>query len=305
MLARIGDVQIWRVLESVTPFATVSWFFPTIDPDLLRQERPALEPHGLRHDPETGEDWILLPIQAFLVRTPASLILVDACVGNDKTLPSLDFWHQNRSGRFMAALAAAGATPADVTHVMCTHLHVDHVGWTTTLQDGQWVPTFPNAHVLATQADLDHARNAAESRPDGTAGLVWRESIAPLLQASRFDIVPPDHRLDAHVRLRSTPGHTPGHVSVEIIAPNAPAPPGVAAGGTITGDMIHSPIQVAAPLLSSRVDADPALAARTRQAFVQEAADTGRLILATHFPLPSAGHIRERSQGFTWEPALG
>lgn len=304
MLTRIGDVEVWRVLESVTPFSTVNWFFPQIDPDLLAHGRAALEPHGLRHDPDTGEDWILLPIQAFLLKTPESLILVDACVGNDKTLPSLAFWNRQRSGRFMAALAAAGATPGDVTHVMCTHLHVDHVGWTTTLHDGRWVPTFPNARVLATQADLDHARAGFEARPDGTAGLVWRESLAPLLDAGCFDIVPPDYQVDRTVRLRPTPGHTPGHVSVEIAAPAGPVPAAVAAGGAITGDLMHSPLQVMAPDLSPRVDADPVLAARTRRAFVEDAAETGRLILATHFPLPSAGHVRRRGVGFAWENVL-
>ena len=293
------------MLEGVTPFATVSWFFPDIDPDLLARERGALEPHGLRHDPATGEDWILLPIQAFLLRTPESLILVDACVGNDKTMPSLDFWHRQRSGRFMAALAAAGATPDEVTHVMCTHLHVDHVGWTTTLRDGSWVPTFPKARVLATEADLDHARAAFEARPEGTAGLVWRESLAPLLAAGCFDIVPAEHRLDRWIGLRPTPGHTPGHVSVEIAAPAGPASAGVAAGLAITGDLIHTPLQVAAPELSPRVDADPDLAARTRRAFVEDMAETGRLVLGTHFPLPSAGQVRRKGDRFAWEGVLG
>lgn len=305
MLARIGEVEVWRVLESVTPFATVDWFFPDIDPELLARERGALEPHGLRHDPETGKDWILLPIQAFLLRTPESLVLVDACVGNDKTMPALDFWHRQRSGRFMAALAAAGALPADVTHVMCTHLHVDHVGWTTTLRDGRWVPTFPNARVLATGADLDHARSAAEARPDAVAGTVWRESLQPLLDAGCFDTVPQDHPIDRWIRLRPTPGHTPGHVSVEIAAPAGPAPAAVASGGAITGDLMHSPLQVVAPDLSPRVDADPDLAARTRAAFIADAAETGRLVLATHFPLPSAGYVRRRGDGFVWDSTLG
>ena len=305
MLCRIGDVEIWRLLESVTPFTTVAKFFPTIDPDLLARERPALEPHGLRHDPETGQDWLLLPVQAFLLRTPRNLILVDACVGNDKTLPRLDFWNGMRSNRFMAALAAAGAGPEDVTHVMCTHLHVDHVGWTTTLADGRWVPTFPNARVLATQADLDHARAMAEKLPERVPGTVWRESILPLLDAGVFDIVAPDHQVEDSVRLRPAPGHTPGHVSVEIAAPRTAAPESVAAGGAITGDLIHTTLQVAAPELSSSVDHDGELAAKTRLAFLEEAADTGRLVLGTHFPLPSAGHVLRKGHGFRWRGLAG
>ncbi len=305
MLVRIGDVEIWRVLEGVTPFATLDDFFPKLDPELLARERGALEPHGLRHDRETGKDWILLPVQAFLLRTPRNLILVDACVGNDKTLTRMPFWDQMRSGRFMAALAAAGAAPGDVSHVLCTHLHVDHVGWTTMLKDGRWVPTFPNARILATQADLDHARAGYDQRPDGTAGMIWRQSIAPLLEAGCFDVVAPDARVEQSVRLRSTPGHTPGHVSVEIAAPGGMAAPNVAAGAAITGDLIHSPLQVFAPDMSPSVDHDPRRAATTRHAFLQEAASSGRLVLGSHFPIPSVGHVRTRGDGYEWEPLMG
>lgn len=305
MLTRIGDVEIWRILEGVTPFATVDQFFPDLAPELLAAERRSLEPHGLRHHPETGKDWLLLPIQAFLLRTPRSLILVDACVGNDKTLPKMPFWNAMRSNRFLAALTAAGAAPCDVTHVLCTHLHVDHVGWTTRRQDGRWVPTFPNARVLATQADLDHACAAFERWPDGTAGMIWRESIAPLLEAGCFDVVAPNHRVEPAVRLRPSPGHTPGHVSVEIAAPRGAVSESVAGGGAITGDLMHSPLQVLAPDLSPSVDVDGALSAQSRRVFLEEAADSRRLVLGTHFPLPSAGHVVRSGEGFRWRPLLG
>ena len=305
MLIRIGDVEIWRVLESVTRFAPLEKFFPDLDPDLLARERHLLEPHGLRWDGETGQDWILLPVQSFLLRTPRNLILVDACVGNDKTLERLPFWDQMRSDRFMAALAAAGAAPGDVSHVLCTHLHVDHVGWTTRMDGGRWVPTFPNARVLATQADLDHARAGWERRPDGTGGMIWRQSIAPLLEAGCLDVVAPDAEIDPSVRLRPSPGHTPGHVSVEIAAPQQPAASAVAAGGAITGDLIHSPLQVFAPAMSPSVDHDPELSAATRRAFLREAADSGRLVLGSHFPLPSVGHVEAAGYEFRWVPLLG
>lgn len=305
MLCRIGEVEIWRVLESICPFAPLNRFFPDLGADALERHRPLLEPHGLRRDPATGDAWIVLPIQAFLLRTPRHLILVDACVGNDKSLPKMAFWNRMRSGRFMASLAAAGASVEEVTHVMCTHLHVDHVGWTTSLRDGRWVPTFPNAKVLATQADLDHARTAADRWPDGTAGLIWRESIEPLIDDARFEVVPPDHQIDPLVRLRPTPGHTPGHVSVEIAAPSSMAPAAVAGGGAITGDLMHTPLQCRLPELSPSVDADRALAARTRRRFLENAGETGQLVLGTHFPLPSVGHVRPEGDAFRWEPLLG
>lgn len=298
MLCRIGDVEIWRVLESVEPFMPATRFFPDMSAEEVDRRRAQFGPEGLRRDEETGMDWLVLPVQAFLLRTPRNLILVDACIGNDKTLPMLATWDRQRSGRFMAALAAADADVAEVTHVMCTHLHVDHIGWTTTLRDGRWVPTFPNARVLATQADLDYARAQAEETPDGLSASVWRESIEPLLEDGRFDIVAPDHQVENAVRLRPTPGHTPGHVSVEVRAPGLP-------GAEVTGDLIHSPVQCALPGLNMVADADPAEAARTRLAFLERSADTRRLLFATHFPLPSMGRVERWDDAFRWVTDLG
>ena len=167
------------------------------------------------------------------------------------------------------------------------------------------MPTFPNAKVLATQADLDHARAQAERRPDKIPGFIWRETIQPLLDADCFVVVEPDQELDRYVRLRSTPGHTPGHVSVEIAAPKGPVPSGVAEGAAITGDLIHSPLQIADPLMSPSVDHDPELAGRTRQGFLETVSESGQLVLASHFPLPSAGYVRRRDGRFVWDGAVG
>ena len=166
MLCKIGDVEIWRVLECVTPFMPVLKFFPTLTTEQFLAHRDVCGPEGLLNDKNTGEDWLVIPIQSFLLRTPRALVLVDACVGNHKTLPSLKFWNDMRSNRFLASLAAAGARVEDVTHVLCTHLHVDHVGWATFLHEGQWAPTFPNARVLATQEDLDFAQSRARAAPE-------------------------------------------------------------------------------------------------------------------------------------------
>ena len=294
MLCRIGDVEVWRVLESVQPLFKIREFFPTLTDEDFAAYRHLIEPHGLHHDTDTGVDWVILPVQAFLLRTPHHLVLVDACVGNDKTLPTLPMWQNQHSGRFMAALAAAGVAPEDVTHVMCTHLHVDHVGWTTRQQDGQWVPTFPNAKVMATQADLDHARQGAETHPDKNPGHIWQQTIQPLLDKGRFEVVGSDHGIGDAIRFRPTPGHTPGHVSVEIALPRQ-------VGGVITGDLMHSPIQCALPDMSPRVDWRKSLAAETRRQFLGEVAESQQLVLASHFPLPSVGRVRKHADAFRWE----
>ena len=293
MLHRIGEVEIWRVLEDSAALMPIRDFFPTMTDEDLATHRHLIEPHGMSQD-DHGVDWIVLPVQAFLLRTPHHLVLVDACVGNHKTVPSLPMWEDQRSGRFMAALHAAGATPEDVSHVMCTHLHIDHVGWTTSLRDGQWVPTFPNAKVLSTQADLDHARLGAQTHPEMNAGYIWRQTIQPLLDDNRFEIVESDHGVGDSIRFRPTPGHTPGHVSVEIARPSQ-------LGGVITGDLIHSPIQSALPGMSPKVDFRQDLAAETRRRFLAEVAESQQLVIASHFPLPSVGRFKTNGGAFDWQ----
>ncbi|HKK36403.1 MAG TPA: MBL fold metallo-hydrolase [Paracoccaceae bacterium] len=295
MLTRIGDVEIWRVLEGDDALMPLARFFPGLTAEALAPHRAALVPHGIAPHPETGEDWIRLPVQAFLLRTPRRTILVDACVGDDKTVPHLPRWHRRKDPRFMAALAAAGAAPEDVDLVLCTHLHVDHVGWTTRWTADHWVPTFPNARVLTTAADLAFAEERARLDPEGAAGRVFAETLGPLIAADLIDTVEPDHQPDEAVRLRSTPGHTPGHVSVEILASGAPE-------ALVTGDFIHSPLQCALPDLSPAPDADKAEAASTRRGMLEELAETRRLTLATHFPLPSIGRVARAGAAFAWIP---
>jgi glyoxylase-like metal-dependent hydrolase (beta-lactamase superfamily II) len=297
MLAKIGDVEVWRILESVTSPMPLFFVFPDLTPEILKAHSDALVPGSFYTDPNDGKLWLTLPVQAFLLRTPHNLILVDACVGNHKTVPDLPAWANQRSGRFMAALAAAGATVADVDYVLCTHLHLDHVGWTTTRDGDAWIPTFPNTRVLATQADLDLARKGAEADEDDWSLHVWNQTIGPLEAAGCIDVVPADHEIDQSVRLFPTPGHTPGHVSVEISANHGP-------GGLVTGDALHSTIQCALPELSPMADSDPVMAAKTRRALLEKLATSGALAFGSHVPLPSVGRIVPQGTAYRWKPLV-
>jgi glyoxylase-like metal-dependent hydrolase (beta-lactamase superfamily II) len=87
----------------------------------------------------------MLCVQSYIVRTPHHTILIDSCIGNHKPRPDLPFWNQMTSDRYENGLAAAGIGYDDIDFVMCTHLHVDHIGWNTRLENGRWVPTFPKA----------------------------------------------------------------------------------------------------------------------------------------------------------------
>lgn len=281
MLCMIGDVEVWRILEINAPFLTPEALFPDAGPDV----RAVFEEYGPGQvDAASGR--LILPVQGFLLKTPAHVILVDSCVGNHKTLPQMPDWHRRSGGRFMAALTAAGVAPGDVDYVLCTHLHTDHIGWNTRLEDGRWIPTFPNAKYLLPAADDAVMRDAGAD--------AYNESVAPVIEAGQAELVSGAHPLGDHVTLIPTPGHTPGHVSVIIRCGGAEA--------VITGDALHSTVQCWRPDWRFRYDADGAMAAASRRRLLEEASETGRRVLGSHFSLPSTGRVRAAGDAFRWEP---
>lgn len=281
MLCRIGDVEIWRILEANDPFQTPEVLFPTAGPD-VRAIIEADVPNACCK--QTGK--LILPIQGFLLKTPDHLILVDACVGNDKTNTGHTDWHKRSSSRFMASLQAAGVAPSDVDFVLCTHLHVDHVGWNTQLVDGRWVPTFPNAKYLLP------AEDDALMSTQGSA--MYEESVLPVVQAGQCELVDADHMLGDYVSLIPTPGHTPGHVSVLIKSQDAEA--------VITGDALHTTAQLAHPEWHFLYDKNGELAETSRRALLEGASEANRRVLGSHFMLPSIGRVRTKGDAFEWDP---
>jgi glyoxylase-like metal-dependent hydrolase (beta-lactamase superfamily II) len=137
--------------------------------------------------------------------------LLDACTGNSKERPLIpEFDHQHRP--FLANLTAAGFAPETIDTVVCTHLHVDHVGWNTRLVDGAWVPTFLRARYLFGAADVQYW---AQSQ-DPLHAPAFADSVQPVIDAGLADAVAVDTALTPDVQLRRTPGHTPGHISMWI-----------------------------------------------------------------------------------------
>ncbi len=187
----------------------------------------------------------------------------------------------------MAGLTAAGVTPADVDFVMCTHLHIDHIGWNTRLDDGRWVPTFPKAKYIFPAAD--HAHFSAD--PSTT----YQESVLPVIEANQAELVGSDHMLGDYLSLIPTPGHTPGHVAVEVANAKKAA--------MITGDVMHSSIQCLRPHWNFAYDGDKALAEQSRRTFLKNASETQGLLLGSHFPLPSIGRVSAKNDAFSWVEA--
>ena len=278
-----GDLTVQRIVEQEEPLFDPLEFFPGLTREVLEENRAWLEREAAL-DPATGK--VRLCVQSYLVRTPRHTILVDTCVGNDKPRPARPFWNMRKDDAWERGLAATGVRVEDIDYVMCTHLHVDHVGWNTRLENGRWVPTFPNARYLFGEKEFAHwsAEHAKAANP------VMEDSVLPIVEAGRADLVRTDMALDDHVRLLPTPGHTPDHFAVELGRGTTAA--------VLTGDLIHSPLQARHPEMSPRVDFDPAQAARTRRRFLECHCDTGTLVCTAHFPSPSAGHVGRRGDGF-------
>jgi len=266
---QIGDLRVTRIQESQD--VGLEWVLANATPENLRQI-PWLAPHFMNADGEA-----LWSIHALVVETPSQRILVDTCVGNDKNLP-VPFWNQLQ-GSFLADLEEAGFPPDSIDTVLCTHLHVDHVGWNTTLIDGKWQPTFPNARYLFSRDEWAHWK----SQGDDFSKRVLSESVRPIWDAGLVDLVESDHRVCDEVWFESTPGHTPGHVSIRLASAGREA--------VITGDMIHHPCQFAKPGWGSPADVDFDQAVATREAFFARSAAQSILVIGTHFATPTAGHV--------------
>ena len=270
----LGDVGISRVVEIGRSSFPTSQMLPESDAGRIAAHHRWLTPHFF--DETTGD--LGSRIQTWIVRTPRHTVLVDTGVGNDKERGDNPLWNR-RTGGLLDDLRAAGVTPEQVDLVLCTHLHVDHVGWNTRLVDGRWLPTFPNARYLLARPEWEHW--SADPHPMNQT--VLADSVRPIFDAGLVDLVATDHAVDAAISLEPTPGHTPGHVSVHVRSRGEEA--------VITGDLVHHPAQFARPHWGAAPDWDRALADRTRRAFMERYADTPVLVIGTHFAEPTAGRL--------------
>jgi glyoxylase-like metal-dependent hydrolase (beta-lactamase superfamily II) len=192
------------------------------------------------------------------------------------------------SDRFEKNLAATGLGVGDIDFVMCTHLHTDHVGWNTRLDNGRWVPTFPKARYVFADRELAFWTKRQKDEP---AACPWIEdSVLPIVAANRADIVKSAHAFNDLVTLIPTPGHTIDHYSVQVGKSGADA--------IITGDMIHSPLQARYPEMGMMADYDSKQAGESRRQLFGRVCDTPTLMCTAHFPSPSTGRVVRRNDAF-------
>jgi len=272
----IGSVTIHRIVEQEGPFFEAMHFFPTMTRERLDENRGWLQPRFL-----DASDRLMLCIQSYIVQTPHHTIMIDSCVGNHKPRPTRSFWHMMNSDRYEKNLAASGFNVNDIDFVMCTHLHTDHVGWNTRLENGRWVPTFPKARYVFADRELAYWTRRQKDDP---ASFPWvTDSVLPVVVANRVEIVKSAHAFNDLVTLIPTPGHTIDHYSVQIGKSGADA--------VITGDMIPSPLQARYPELGMMSDYDSGLAGKSRRELFGRFCDTSTLMCTAHFPSPSTARV--------------
>jgi glyoxylase-like metal-dependent hydrolase (beta-lactamase superfamily II) len=276
---RIGDVSITKLVE-----LEVTGGSRFLLPQATKEEvRPIawLRPHFA-----DDEGRLRMSIHTFLVQTPTRRIVVDTCLGNDKENRRIPHWN-NLQTRFLSDMAEAGYPRESIDTVLCTHLHVDHVGWNTMKVGGKWVPTFPKARYLMGRVEYEHW-STNTTRED--MKFILADSVTPVLDAGLADLVETDYCICEEISLMPTIGHTPGHVSVRISSRGEEA--------LITGDFMHHPCQIARPEWATTADSDPDQGIRTRLSMFEKLAGTPTLVIGTHFSGATAGRIVREGDAF-------
>ena len=281
---KLGDLEIHRAIESEVPIFDTFTFFPDATRDVVEANKDWLMPRYI--DPKTIE--IILCIQSYIIKTSHHTILVDTCVGNHKSRPARPSWHM-QNAPFIEELANVGVHPEEVDFVLCTHLHVDHVGWNTKLVDGRWVPTFPNAKYIFSRNEYELWENRHKNGEAVPVPLVYEDSVLPIVEAGQAIIVEDTHQIDDGMWLEPAPGHTPGHVMLNLKSREETA--------LMSGDAIHHPIQLIRPEWSSRACEDPHMSAVSRTKMLERVADTNTLLCPAHFGSPTMGHVISHPNG--------
>jgi glyoxylase-like metal-dependent hydrolase (beta-lactamase superfamily II) len=290
MTRHIGDIRIDRVIESEGPDFVAHELIPDATPEALAPHKDWLDPLYV----DFASMKLVMAMQTYVVRHGQNVILVDTCVGNHKARRFHAPWNQRTSMAWLDNLAACGVRPEDVTHVMCTHLHIDHVGWNTQLIDGRWVPTFPNARYVFAQTEWDYFNGLYQKHGAKVGDGSFADSVLPVVEAGRADLVKSDFALDSGLWIEPYPGHTPGHIAINVQSNGKK--------GLLTGDIIHSPIQCLHPEWSTSGCADKVLAAKSRRALLEQLAGTDTLMMTAHFASPSAGFIESDGAAFRYLP---
>jgi glyoxylase-like metal-dependent hydrolase (beta-lactamase superfamily II) len=290
---KLQAVTIKKFIESGHVEMPFGWAFPNVTSEDLRALKRWWWHDLLNEDPSLAK--IQMYWHSYVLQLNGKNFLIDACVGNRKRRP-FDFLNDQNSP-YLDNLAGAGLKPEQIDYVLCTHLHHDHVGWFTKLENGQWVPTFRNAKYVLTRADYDlfsdyHGEDPCQ-RP------AFYDSILPIVEHGLAELVETDHRIEhglsGDVWLQGVAGHTPGNCVIH-------AGSGGRSTAIFTGDVFHHPVEILRPLTPFKGDEDRELGAKNRAAFFMQYAGTGATLFPAHF---FAGKVERDEDGYRYELVNG
>jgi glyoxylase-like metal-dependent hydrolase (beta-lactamase superfamily II) len=260
----IGKVKITKIVEMEMTGGT-RFILPQATPQEI-QTMPWLTPQFA-----SAEGRLTMSIHSWVVETPTRRIVVDTGLGNDKQGRGVPHWN-GLDKPFLQDLANAGYAADSIDTVICTHLHVDHVGWNTRLVNGQWVPTFPNARYLFGRIEYEYWKTHST---DPVHAAVFADSVQPVIEAGVVELVGSEAQIADEITLIPTPGHSPGHVALHIRSDGEEA--------VLSGDVAHHPCQMARLDWSSSFDSDPLQSIESRRQLFSRFAETPALLFGGHF----------------------
>ena len=261
---RIGQLQAWSLRDGSMAMSVSGSDVPWADKAAVTATLTAAGQPG---------DVVDLSIQPLLVRDGDRLVLIDTGAGGQ----------MGTQGLLMASLRAAGVTPDQITDILISHAHGDHVGG---LVDAQGRLVFPNATVRMSAPEWAYMQAGAAS----IGGAAILAAVTP-----RVETFEPGAQVTPSILSVPLAGHTPGHSGYEIASGEERL--------LYFGDALHSSIlSVQHPEWVSAWDSDAAAGAATRAALMARTADQSLIVYGNHFPFPGVGRFARQGDGFVWTP---
>ena len=290
---RLGDFTIRKFVESTGNVEVPAAMFAGMTDARFAELARALDPRAANGP----ANMVYISMHSFVLQTGRLNVLIDTCNGNDKKRSGIMAGMHMLSHDYLGNLAGLGLKPEDIDVVLCTHLHSDHVGWNTRLENGRWVPTFPNARYLMSEVDIAYYGSLPPDHPQyALTRESYDDSILPVLNSGQAELIRTGHLVEREIGngiwFEGCPGHTPGNMVIHAQCGGRADQHAI-----FTGDVFHHPAQIQDPTLHINADADLEDALSVRRHFVESYADTETILLAAHFPAPTAGRVVRQGPG--------